>query len=694
MKPLLSLLLLSTLWSAAAHAALPALAPLRDAAFDLTITESAASLHLDAGLDGSNVKGEATWVIPLVPGATLADVAALDPVAPDGVTVELVDTADTLYEAIAKGQRQTAVLACLGRPALVIRHAPAAWLAKNPRLTCTLSLPVRDLQGVKLLASPMPVTTVGRVTVDATITAGEPLRTIFSPTHAIAVERPQLTRAQLRYTADAYQPVGDLQLFFVADVDPLGLRVLAHRPKSSDSGFFMLLGQPTGSAEPRPSLPKDLVLALDTSGSMRGAKMEQARAAIEYCLARLNPNDRFNIITFGTEVKRLAPDVVPLNPERRADAQRFIEDAVAMGRTNISGALEAGLAGTADPARVRVMILLTDGTPTAGIQFPEQILARVPDQNASHTHVFAMGVGHDVNIHLLERLVEETGGSTEFVGPDEEIDVKMAALYSRLRDPVLDRVELALGDLKPEAVYPERLPTLFEGTELVVFGRYRLGGPRSVAVTGEAAGKARRFDCAAHLPDAPVPELAFLGPLWAARRIGYFQQQIRLHGENDEFVQEIVRLSREYGIVTEYTAFLAESNVSDVEAMKLVRGKLEQARESKAGKWAFFQAANDGQLMNRTVANSGGNTYVDRQGREQNADATVRIVNGQAFYLRDGRWEQATTTAEQAKAARKVKLMSKEYLDLVRSNRDFAKAQELGGEMLLEVDGQAIMVTV
>src|SRR5262249_24386296 len=147
---------------------------------------------------------------------------------------------------------------------------------------------------------------------------------------------------------------------------------------------------------------KDVVFVLDTSGSMRGEKIEQARSAIDYCLEHLNTGDRFNVITFGTTVTSFRDELVPRTPGSVTAAREFVENVVANGRTNISGALEKALAGQAVAGRPRIMIFLTDGAPTAGELNPEKILEQVKKANTNGTKIFVMGVGNDVNAHLLD----------------------------------------------------------------------------------------------------------------------------------------------------------------------------------------------------------------------------------------------------------------------------------------------------
>ena len=478
--------------------------------------------------------------------------------------------------------------------------------------------------------------------------------------------------------------------------------MLAFRNSAKEDGFFMLIGNPTGAAADK-AVEKDVVLVLDTSGSMRGEKIEQARSALDYCLEHLNAGDRFNVITFGTAVRSFRDDLVPATPALQTAARTFVEETVANGQTNISGALEKALAGKSDPGRPRIMIFLTDGAPTVGERIPEKILDQVKKLNTAGTKIFVMGVGHDVNAHLLDRLAEVTDGSSEYVAPREELDAKVAALYDRLSHPVLSGVTVAFGEAGTASVLPPKLPVLFKGSDIMMVGRYKNGGKHTFTISGSLSGKPTEFTCVANLPEGPS-EVAndFLPPLWAARQVGYLLQEIRLHGPNKELIEEVVRLSKQYGIVTEYTEFIASAQgargaagpgggfapAAPAALHKEAEMRLNTARQEQAGKWAVNQAANDRALQG-TVAVGGANQYRDRRGNLVGA-ANVTQVGNRTFYLGDKQW----TDAEEAgtRKTRVVKLFSPEYFELLRTNATFARAQQLSWAVSMNIGDERIVV--
>ncbi|NQU23213.1 MAG: hypothetical protein HQ567_18190, partial [Candidatus Nealsonbacteria bacterium] len=206
------------------------------------------------------------------------------------------DAAAKVYETIAKGLGSVKILALTGRPALLI---PRFDLHGKVEVIVQLRQKVEKQSGVWSLNCPMPATQfangpVARLAVAVNLgsRSGEPLRAIFSPTHNATVERDGLQDAVIRVKSDNWQGTDDFRLCWVADRNELGLRLLAYRDKNDPDGYFMLLGNPTGTASSAAGgtgaqqnvIHKDLIFVLDTSGSMRGEKIEQARAAIEYCL--------------------------------------------------------------------------------------------------------------------------------------------------------------------------------------------------------------------------------------------------------------------------------------------------------------------------------------------------------------------------------------------------------------------------
>lgn len=665
-----------------------------------TVAETTATIEIQETVVGPQQAVRTVCLIPLADGADGA--SARVRVARSGRASErLTDVrflspqaAQPIYESLARGQNAVDLLAFSGRGALLV---PQFELQGSIEITVEFRTAVPSVEGVQRLACPLPATAwaggpVERLSLGVTIRSQLPLRAVFSPTHPAVVQRRGLSAAAVQFKAEHWAGREDFRLLWVADRNDLGLRVLAHHDGGAEDGYFLLIGNPTGSAHPAPTVAKDVLFVLDTSGSMRGEKLEQARAAIGYCLRQLAPHDRFNIVGFGTEVTAFRDTLAEKTPADVAAAERFVDALVAQGRTNISGALAKTLASPAAPGRPRIALFLTDGTPTAGELVPDKIVDQVRAANASGTRIFVMGVGHDVNAHLLDKLAEVSDGSSEYAGAGEELDAQIAALYDRLAHPVLTGVTVGFGELATHSVYPPKLPVLFRGSEIMIAGRYRGGGPATFTISGTLSGQPVQYTCQAELPQAASGSANhFLPTLWAARKIGFLLQEIRLHGENQELIEEVVRLSRRFGILTEYTEFLAlaPANLSAAEAVRQARTQMAAARAQQAGQWAVNQAFNDQQLQQRAVATGEANTFRDRRGNVVRVD-TVSQVGRQVFYLRDGQWVDAEDAGP--RPTRVVRLFSPEYFDLLRSQPAFAQSQQLGWAVSMNVGQERIVV--
>src|SRR5262249_5520748 len=158
-----------------------------------------------------------------------------------------------------------------------------------------------------------------------------------------------------------------------------------------------------------------------------GAKLEQAKKALQFCVDNLNEGDRFEILRFATEVEPLFDKLNDASRDNRAKAQSFIRDLKPIGGTAIDQALRKTLALRPDKAdRPYLVIFLTDGRPTVGVTDENQIVGGVTQSNKTNTRIFCFGIGADVNTHLLDKITEETKAFSQYVLPEEDIEVKVS----------------------------------------------------------------------------------------------------------------------------------------------------------------------------------------------------------------------------------------------------------------------------
>ncbi len=462
-------------------------------------------------------------------------------------------------------------------------------------------------------------------------------------------------------------------------------RALTYRPDPARPGYFALLLSP--QLRPNPELPRDVTLVIDRSGSMAGEKMEQARAAAKYILASARPGDRVRAIFFSDRLERLGTG---------AEALAALSSIEAHGGTNIHDALLAGLAreaaGAAEEGRPHAVIFLTDGLPTIGRREPAEIWKAARAHRTPGTRVFVFGVGHDVNGVLLDRIAADGRGLADYVRPEENVVVKVSDLYRSIRDPVLTDVAVEVGGVRCFDVYPRDLGDIFAGRTLLLTGRFRgeapAGGVARVTVRGRVGAEAREFAYDVAWPAGDRPENAYVGRLFAARRIAWLVDEVRLNGSSKEVVDEIVRLGTEWGILTEYTSFLIEDGV-DLAAFDGNRARCEQelARRtsSHSGSHGFSQAANTKVEQGRQQVKDG-NYWLDEQGRRRDVGG-VRQLGAKTFFRRGSRWIDSTLPASPSAAATATPV------EVVRvpafSERWFALARSLGRDACYLAVGNA-----
>ncbi|UCE17380.1 MAG: VWA domain-containing protein, partial [Gemmatimonadota bacterium] len=451
-----------------------------------------------------------------------------------------------------------------------------------------------------------------------------PLKTVYSPTHDIVVTKQDDHRAEITYVEEHTKPDKDFILYYTVSRSDFGLNLLTYR-ESGEDGFFLAMIAPNVEMKRHNVMNKQILFVLDTSGSMSGEKIEQAKDALTFCLNNLNEGDLFNIISFDTEIESFVSEPVQATSQRIQEARDFVARLHADGGTNINDALVTALRQMNNDHHLNVIVFLTDGLPTVGITDNPQILKNVTQANDSQTRIFVFGVGYDVNTHLLDKMSEQNEAVSEYVRPEESIEVKISNFYSKIAHPVLTDVALDFGRIDVSQIYPRRLPDMFKGSQLLLLGRYENEGHTTIRLAGKAGGENQKFTYEGSFPSRSETN-DFIPRLWASRKIGYLIDQIRLHGQNKELVDEVVRLSKKYGIMTEYTSFLVDMDVHVAmeELEDRARENFARAKKVEKGAWAVGQAQNAKRLRAQAMAPT--NEFFDASGEMQRITGVRQIA--------------------------------------------------------------------
>lgn len=488
-----------------------------------------------------------------------------------------------------------------------------------------LPRPAPDEQPTQL--PPAPAFGEGPIRLTLLVANGDAFGKPYSPTHELRSER---NDGVLTVTAPR-DLRGDFAVFLPLVRPVAGLSVAAYRTPGED-GYAMITLSPGRASGP--SVPRDLTLALDVSGSMSGDKIEQARRALLSLLGSLSPADRFRLITFNSSVDRYRADWTPATAPELERARRWVAALQASGSTDIAGALAEAFRATSPANRLPVVVFVTDGLPTVGEQDPD-VIADKAEHDRGRARVFAFGVGYDVNARLLDQLSAAARGTTAYVEPGEDLERPLAQLAAKIRYPVLTDLRLVTAPVELRELYPAALPDVFAGEELVLFARYRGAGSGELGFEGRRQGVGEHVAAAVAFP-AESRAHDYIPRLWASRRIGALTRELRLHGRNEEIEREVRDLGLRYGILTDFTSYLVQEPgdvaVAPSAPSFLVSGKAavlsaEAARARRESSSLAAMQAADAAVLGATAS--------------PRAASPARVVAGRRFLQKDGIWTDA-----------------------------------------------------
>ena len=434
------------------------------------------------------------------------------------------------------------------------------------------------------------------VSINLLISSENNIDTVYSPTHTITTERVDSNQVSANYHVENARPDTDFELYYSLTDKEFGASLLTYDDGNEE--FFMMFFNSNGELS-GDYVPKDIVFVIDQSGSMSGDKIIQAKNALAYILQKLGNDDRFNIINFNSNVEMFSTQLEGVNSNTIEDALTYAENIDASGSTNINDALleSISLLGEAEESdSTRTVFFLTDGLPTSGVQNEEAISENVRQANIVDevdASIFVFGVGYDVNTHLLDRISNENHGGRAYVDPDESIDDALIELYSKIQNPLLTDISIEFQGMTIIERFPEEIPNLYEGSEIVLVGKYveRVldDDEISVHITGSKGREELEF--VFDLEVKSDSRNSFIPRIWATRKIGVLMDEIKLEGETEALKEEIKALGLRYGIVTPYTSLL----------IKEQKGGITEGMDSN-------QADHDGDGMPDAWGKSGNNS--------------------------------------------------------------------------------------
>ncbi len=303
---------------------------------------------------------------------------------------------------------------------------------------------------------------------------------------------------------------------------------------------------PDGAEVPGARLPRETIFVIDTSGSMYGPSIDQARRSLVFALDRMHPEDRFNVIEFNSVMRRLYGESRRALSETVREAKEWVGKLHASGGTEMLPALRAALEGANEGSEVRQVVFVTDGA----VGNEEELFRYIHD-HLGRSRLFTVGIGSAPNSHFMTKAAEFGRGTFTYIGSPGEVDEKMGSLYRKLESPVLTDVRVEWDDPAVEA-WPGKIPDLYAGEPLLVAARLTAGAG-SVRVSGQRSGTA----WSERVPVRMSTDQRGVDRLWARRKIAALMDRITEGGNRDEVKCEVVEVALRHHLVSGFTSLVA-----------------------------------------------------------------------------------------------------------------------------------------
>jgi len=664
---------------------------------------------------------EATYLFPLPSDAAVSDFSIfMDGKKVSGEVLDK-DKARSLFEGIVRRMRDPALLEYVGHGLFRANLFPVA-AGAEPRIQLEYSqyLPAENgmFRYEYPLSRPGADGSPESLVIAGTITSRAGIKTLYSPTHPVDTGRDGESKASFSLESKPADARQSFVLYYAISDQDFGANLVTSKKKGED-GYFLLTLAPKLNWQRKEVTAKDIIFVLDTSGSMAGEKIKQAKNVLSFCLENLNPDDRFGLITFSTIVRPLAEKLLPAAEDNIERARAFIADMHARGGTDIHSALQTAMGMIGEGKRPTIVLFITDGLPTVG-ETDEMIIARAvqtanrgKDRNI-RARLFTFGVGYDVNTHLLDRLAEENQGLSDYIKPEEEMEVRISNFYDKIVHPVLTNVQIDWGRLKVYDLYPKQLPDMFKGSQITLFGRYENSAETEIVLRGVGQERNREYRFAVRTPDENLSN-PLIPRLWASRKIGYLLNAIRLNGEDKELKDEIIRLSLEFGIITPFTSMLIQEDARtrtawansalSPEVAAVFREVVRRATGESGGEvGAVAGGAGAGVTISPEQARA---AFEAKSGRDSvGASASlqamkqqaqlgpgaisgesaqhVRYIGSRTFYRLGNVWVDGTPSSDR-QVRISVKFLSDAYFQLIRLNGELARCLSLGPRVVVSL---------
>ena len=388
-----------------------------------------------------------------------------------------------------------------------------------------------------------------KISLTADVNAGMPLEIIASRYHPVNVSEKNghytVALSDQKTIMDH-----DFELVWqpVPSAEP---RAMAFAETIDGTPYHLLMVMPPNQADALPAqMPRETIFIVDTSGSMHGVSMSQAKRAVDLAIKALKPGDLFNVIEFDSYTTALYPHSMLASASNVANALNFVRQLQADGGTEMRPALKLALTTPAQESHLRQIIFITDGS----VGYEDQMFSMI-EQSLGAARLFTVGIGSAPNSLFMRKAAEAGRGSYTFISALHEVSEKMEALFRKLEHPQITDINMHWPSGVIVDSYPATVPDLYLGEPVSVkvqaSNEFRRGD--EVRITGNSVAGAWAADVAL---DAPVQSEG-VGALWARARIGELMDQERQGGDAEELRAGILETALTHHLVSKYTSLIA-----------------------------------------------------------------------------------------------------------------------------------------
>jgi Ca-activated chloride channel homolog len=387
---------------------------------------------------------------------------------------------------------------------------------------------------------------INPVTITIDLAAGFPLARLTSPSHAIHVDEHPANRYQVTLSDGTVPAARDFELSWTPDVGAApGATLLTEERDGRKFALLMVLPPIVDATSVR--APREITYIVDTSGSMEGVSINQAKEALLMALERLREGDRFNVIEFNSTTHLLYPAPMPVDTATLANARTFVRNLRARGGTEMLPALTAALSTAREGRAMRQVVFLTDGAVGN-----ENELLHLIEQRLDDRRLFTIGIGPAPNTYFLKKAAEAGRGTFTFIGDVREVKEKMSTLFRKIESPALTDMNVVWPT--SAVTFPDKLPDLYAGEPVVLTAE--LNGSATdglVVLSGLRDGNA----WTAKLPlDTGISEPG-IGVVWARDKIEALMDAKRNGAPADEIKRDVIGVALAHHLVSAYTSLVA-----------------------------------------------------------------------------------------------------------------------------------------